>query len=652
MEINRARSKQIPCVFNQTECIPVMWLVVTPHRWPQLGHHITNDLSATNLSSLHFSTPHQMSRYDPARDCFTTDPVPAPSHQGVPSSDAISSESGASSSPQSTPQKPASSSHHQTSSPPVPRRSPSSSPNLKRKASPEPPRAAPADGKPIPYNAANLPRIKKRKPADNEPAPPKYRYRSPPPPIIPKDKEPTPPPRAGSPPRQRKKPGAASRLSEAEKLALRAAQEKREQDERRAKEDAERRVASEAEKRRVQEEVRSHYNQKRELGREWRQTSSRIKGLRNFNNWVKSTLIQKFSPNEGYDPRHPSRDPNDHLVVLDMGCGKGGDLLKWKSAPQEVGFYLGVDCADVSIAHARDRYDGMLRDARRQRRHVFRADFHAMDCWTNSISQLEIARRIGVDVEVGPGTNSRWSNGGGFDVVTMMFCMHYAFENEEKCRIMMKNVAGALKKGGRFIGTIPSSDVISARVSGQDKRDTLPEDEPEHGVQEWGNSIYRIRFADPPPRSGKFRPSWGWKYNFFLEEAVEEVPEYVVPFEAFRGIAEDYGLTLEYKKHFHDVWREEKDDPELRSLSERMGVRNRQTGEMVMGDEEWEACGMLSLSEMMWGVLTSVFRGLFGFLVHEGVRCRWVGDVDGRVFCVLACVITVERPVLYFKHCS
>lgn len=124
-----------------------------------------------------------------------------------------------------------------------------------------------------------------------------------------------------------------------------------------------------------------------------------------------------------------------------------------------------------------------------------------------------------------------------FDVVTMMFCMHYAFESETKCRIMLRNVSGALKKGGRFIGTIPSSDVISSRVQGKhltpEKQKEL--EGKEFGVQEWGNSKYRVRFAEEPPKTGVFRPPWGWRYSFFLEEAVEEVPEYVVPWEAFRA---------------------------------------------------------------------------------------------------------------------
>ncbi len=44
-----------------------------------------------------------------------------------------------------------------------------------------------------------------------------------------------------------------------------------------------------------------------------------------------------------------------------------------------------------------------------------------------------------------------------FDVVSMQFCMHYAFETEAKVRTMLENVVRYLKPGGIFIGTIPDA---------------------------------------------------------------------------------------------------------------------------------------------------------------------------------------------------
>ena len=163
-----------------------------------------------------------------------------------------------------------------------------------------------------------------------------------------------------------------------------------------------------------------------------------------------------------------------------------------------------------------------------------------------------------------------------FDVVSLMFCMHYAFESEEKIRGMLRNVAGALRRGGRFIGTIPSSDIIYD--------------------SEFGNSLYKVSFpknesARKLPDDGAWRPAWGWKYSFFLEESVEDVPEYVVPWEAFRAIAYEYNLKLEYKRNFENIWEDEKDDKILGPLSERMSVKKKDgSGERQMEDEEWDAC--------------------------------------------------------------
>jgi mRNA (guanine-N7-)-methyltransferase len=63
--------------------------------------------------------------------------------------------------------------------------------------------------------------------------------------------------------------------------------------------------------------VADHYNSKVDVGVERRRESTII-FLRSFNNWIKSVLIGKYVTRDGY--------------ALDMGCGKGGDLLKWNKA--------------------------------------------------------------------------------------------------------------------------------------------------------------------------------------------------------------------------------------------------------------------------------------------------------------------------------
>ena len=54
-------------------------------------------------------------------------------------------------------------------------------------------------------------------------------------------------------------------------------------------------------------------------------------------------------------------------------------------------------------------------------------------------------------------------------------------------------------------------------------------------------------------------------------------------------MTEDYNLELQYCKPFQEIWRDEKDDPVLGPLSERMGVRERGGGELLTTEEELEA---------------------------------------------------------------
>ena len=510
--------------------------------------------------------------------------------------------------------------------------------------------------------------------------------------------------------RPRKRPGGASRVSKSETEAVLLRQQQRAEEARQA-----------ATTRGVEEVVRQHYNAVPQRGRDWRKTDSRIKGLRSFNNWIKSTIIHKFSPAEAGTESLPLR-------VLDIGCGKGGDLGKWQQAPQPLELYVGVDPAEVSIEQARERYTQMRSGGRGGRggsggyhggrpQRTFDAEFFAEDAFAYSLGDIPLIREVGF----GPG--SRWGPAGGFDVVSMMFCMHYAFENEVKAKGMLANVAGSLKKGGRFIGVIPNSDVIRSGVEafharrsknaagkpqnesngkpeggnrdearatgsesppyiiggqansppieptpsdkangeaparptkGQETSEAAPgvtpainvlteppseangtsekrktdmpstkegsldfnpqvpdskDDQPAApAVAEWGNSIYRVRFPGDTPKDGIFRPPYGWKYSFFMEEAVEEVPEYVVPWEAFRAyvplssprkilltwlrsysIAEDYNLELQYRKSFAEIWKEENSSPVFGPLSERMGVRGRDAGPLLVSDEEMEA---------------------------------------------------------------
>lgn len=286
--------------------------------------------------------------------------------------------------------------------------------------------------------------------------------------------------------------------------------------------------------------IRNHYNQRTHFSRKQKRSESKIYRLRNFNNAIKYMLINKFAVRGG--------------KVLDLGCGKGGDLNKWNTG--QVGQYIGIDLSDESIKEAIRRFQYLSSP-------TFQVVFTAGDGFGTPIPDL---LQNFPEVEF------------PLDTVSMQFCMHYGFESEEKVRIMLTNISKSLRPGGYFLGTIPSSDYIRDHIK------KLPP-----GERKWGNSIFSVTFQDDPPRDGIFRPPYGHVYNYFLQDAVENVPEYVVPFEAFRALAEEFSLELRYKKTFTEVFMEEI-PTWVKKLSPRLlnGMR-RSDGSYGLEGEEKEA---------------------------------------------------------------
>lgn len=87
-------------------------------------------------------------------------------------------------------------------------------------------------------------------------------------------------------------------------------------------------------------DIRSHYNNLKGLKLRDRH-KSKIINIRNMNNFIKSMLINMYAKKD----------------VLDIGCGKGGDLKKYLQV--DIDYYCGIDIADQSIREAERRYNIM-----------------------------------------------------------------------------------------------------------------------------------------------------------------------------------------------------------------------------------------------------------------------------------------------------
>ncbi|XP_023951484.2 mRNA cap guanine-N7 methyltransferase [Bicyclus anynana] len=253
--------------------------------------------------------------------------------------------------------------------------------------------------------------------------------------------------------------------------------------------------------------VAAHYNHIEEKGVQER-FNSPIFYLRNFNNWVKSVLIQE------YTDRIREKDYGKVIRVLDICCGKGGDLGKWQKARAE--HVVFADIADVSIDQCKSRYD----DLKRRIGRLFTAEFIAADC------TRDVLRHKYHDPSI------------KFDLASCQFGLHYSFESLAQARRMLANISECLKPGGYFIGTVPDAyEIVSRCQKSQDGA--------------FGNRIFNIKLLFDPANG---YPLFGAKYDFHLEGVVD-CPEFLVNFELFVKLATEYGLELTYKAGFDDFYK-------------------------------------------------------------------------------------------------
>jgi mRNA (guanine-N7-)-methyltransferase len=166
------------------------------------------------------------------------------------------------------------------------------------------------------------------------------------------------------------------------------------------------------------------------------------KGMLDFHNIVKRKLIEGTKATS----------------LVDMACGKGGDLNKFVNSRIER--VLGFDYNRDNIENPIDGMYSRLLDKKDPNVMRYRYAFLPMDLSERinleSIQNLDDKHVAGV--LYGNTKDSKLSRYYGmaaekFDVVNCQFAVHYFFESERKLDAFLYNVDMHMKEGGQFIGT-------------------------------------------------------------------------------------------------------------------------------------------------------------------------------------------------------
>ncbi|KAL0273433.1 UNVERIFIED_CONTAM: hypothetical protein PYX00_006095 [Menopon gallinae] len=261
--------------------------------------------------------------------------------------------------------------------------------------------------------------------------------------------------------------------------------------------------------------VADHYNKIENTGLKLRE-QSKIFYLRNFNNWIKGCLIDVYL-------HKTDRVQN----VLDLCCGKGGDLLKWIVA--RIRHLVCADIAWKCIEQCESRY----RDFCNRNQRIFTCEFITADC---SRARLKEKYR---DPEI------------QFDLVSCQFSFHYCFESLPQAERMLQNATECLKLGGYFIGTIPCANEIVKRIK-------------KSGSKLLKSKMFSIEMYSEEPY-----PLFGAKYDFHLDSVVQ-CPEFLVHFPTFVRLAEKYGLVLDHRSSFAEFYEKYSRDEKKRFILKKM----------------------------------------------------------------------------------
>ncbi|KZV55971.1 MRNA capping enzyme family protein isoform 1 [Dorcoceras hygrometricum] len=283
--------------------------------------------------------------------------------------------------------------------------------------------------------------------------------------------------------------------------------------------------------------VADHYSARTNQTLEEREASPIIH-LKKLNNWIKSVLIQLYTRKGD--------------AVLDLACGKGGDLIKWDKA--KIGYYVGIDIADGSIEDCRTRYNGDADHHQRRKKFSFPARLLCGDCY-----EVRLDKVLADDAP--------------FDVCS---CQVRNNMNNDLSLMIYLNDNGFNKILVAILLTELSTFCVADGLA-------------------FGNSVYWIRF-DEEFENKKFRSSspFGIKYKFHLEDAVD-CPEWIVPFDVFKSLAEEYGFELVLVKNAHAFVDEYLKIPEYIELMRRLGaLGDGKDDQSTLSQDEWEVAYLYS----------------------------------------------------------
>ena len=267
-----------------------------------------------------------------------------------------------------------------------------------------------------------------------------------------------------------------------------------------------------------------------------RSNETTTRGLRDFHNlYVKMRLIGGAS--------------NRKDTLIDFAVGKAGDLSKWRAA--KLRFVLGIDVSKDNIMNRSDgacaRY---LTEASK-----YGGMFDALFLHGNSAQNIRggeafeghkekmIAKAVfgeGPKIRADLGETVYKAYGiaqEGFNVSSCQFALHYFFENVRTMHNFVRNLAECTKVGGVFTGTCWDGKTVFNLLRNKPCGEAFT-------ISRYGTRVFQITKMYDYTAFPDDELSLGYSVSVFQESIGQHIVEYLVNFDFFKRVMENYGFVL------------------------------------------------------------------------------------------------------------
>ena len=238
-------------------------------------------------------------------------------------------------------------------------------------------------------------------------------------------------------------------------------------------------------------------------------------------------------------------------MLIDFGCGKGGDFPKWIAA--QLSFVFGIDVKNDNIENRLNGACARFLNYKRENSATpwalfangnaglnIRSGTHMFNDKANHVVKT-IFGDISADnskQNVEPALKRQHAvASNGFDVSSSQFAMHYMFQSRQSFYNFIQNIAECTKLNGYFIATCFDGKAIFDLL--KDKKTGESVDIYADEKKVW--SVTKDYSVDEMPNDDS---ALGLQISVYQDSINQTIPEWLVNFEFFVDVMEKYGFVV------------------------------------------------------------------------------------------------------------